>query len=115
MTASTLAPLQHWMADLITVFSTRTRDQVLTLIAGALLTPGRRTVAAALRVMGLAQTPTFTTYHRLLNRNVWSSRELARRLLQLLVHALVPKGPVILGLDDTLERRRGAKISAKGI
>jgi DDE superfamily endonuclease len=115
MTARTLRPLQHWMQDLITVFSTRTRDQVLTLIAGALLTPGRRTVAAALRVMGRGQTSTFTTYHRVLNRNIWSSRELARRLLRLLVYALVPEGPVLLGLDDTLERRRGAKIRAKGI
>jgi hypothetical protein len=115
MTVRTQGSLQHWMRDLITVFSTRTHDQVLTLIAGALLTPGRRTVAAALRVMGLGQTPTFTTYHRVLNRNVWSSRELARRLLRGLVHALVPEGPVILGLDDTLERRRGAKIKAKGI
>jgi hypothetical protein len=115
MTAPTLALLRQWMGDLIDVFSVRTRDQVLTLLAGALLTPGRRTVAAALRVMGLAQAPTFTTYHRVLNRNVWSSRELARRLLGLLVRALVPDGPILLGLDDTLERRRGAKIKAKGI
>src|SRR5690242_2517861 len=111
----TLTLVRHWMGELVDAFSARTQDHVLTLLAGALLTPGRRTVAAALRVMGLGQTPTFTTYQRVLNRNVWSTRELARRLLQLLVHALVPKGPVILGLDDTLERRRGAKIKAKGI
>jgi hypothetical protein len=100
MTAPTLALLRHWMGDLIDVFSMRTRDPVLTLLTGALLTPGRRTVAAALRVMGLSQAPTFTTYHRVLNRNVWSSRELARRLLGLLVRALVPTGPILLGLDD---------------
>jgi hypothetical protein len=88
---------------------------VLTLVAGALLAPGRRTVASALRVMGLAEAPTFTSYHRVLNRNGWSSRELARRLLRLLVRRLVPEGPIIVGLDDTLERRRGAKIKAKGI
>jgi hypothetical protein len=28
---------------------------------------------------------------------------------------LLPQGPVVIGCDDTIERRRGAKISAKGI
>jgi hypothetical protein len=65
--------------------------------------------------MGLGQVPTFTTYHRVLNRNTWSSAALARRLLGLLVAAFVPSGPVVVGLDDTLERRRGGRIAAKGI
>jgi hypothetical protein len=107
--------LRPWMADLIEVFSSRAQNHVLILIAGALLTPGRRTVAAILRVMGLGQARTFTSYHRVLNRNVWSGRELAGRLLVLLIRAFVPDGPIVLGLDDTLERRRGAKITAKGI
>src|SRR3954465_11486661 len=109
------AILRHWMAGLLDAFSPRTQGQVLTLVAGAILAPGRRTVASALRVMGLAEAPTFTSYHRVLNRHGWSSRELARRLLRLLVRRLVPEGPIIVGLDDTLERRRGAKIKAKGI
>ncbi len=107
--------LHGWMAGLIEVFSARTRDQVLALVLGAILATGRRTVAAALRVTGLAQFPGFTSYHRVLNRNTWSSRELAGRLLQLLVRGFVPDGPILVGLDDTLERRRGAKIKAKGI
>lgn len=107
--------LHGWMAGLIEVFSARTRDQVLALVLGAILATGRRTVAAALRVTGLAQLPGFTSYHRVLNRNTWSSRELAGRLLQLLVRGFVPDGPILVGLDDTLERRRGAKIKAKGI
>src|SRR3712207_3028408 len=115
MTQHVLALLRHWMGELIDVFSPRTRDHVLTSLAGALLTPGRRTVAAALRVMGLGQTPSFTSYHRVLNRNIWSSRDLARRLLALLVRSMAPAGPLVFGLDDTLERRRGAKIAAKGI
>jgi hypothetical protein len=115
MSQPVLALLRHWMGALIDPFSPRTRDHVLTLLAGALLTPGRRTVAAALRVMGLGQTPTFTSYHRVLNRNIWSSRDLAHRLLALLVRSMVPAGPLVIGLDDTLERRRGAKIAAKGI
>ena len=115
MTTPPPAILRHWMAGLLDAFSPRTQGQVLTLVAGAILAPGRRTVASALRVMGLAEAPTFTSYHRVLNRNGWSSRELARRLLRLLVRRLVPEGPIIVGLDDTLERRRGAKIKAKGI
>jgi DDE superfamily endonuclease len=112
----TLALLRSWMGEMIDAFSPRTRNHVLTLLAGTLLTPGRRTVAAALRVMGLGQVPTFTSYHRVLNRNTWSSRDLARRLLMRLLRTLVPPAaPVIVGLDDTLERRRGAKIAAKGI
>jgi hypothetical protein len=110
-----LALLRHWMSTLSNIFSPRTRDHVLTLLAGVILTPGGRTVSAALRVMGLGQTPRFTTYHRVLNRNAWSSRDLARRLLLMLVHRLAPSGPLVVGLDDTIERRRGAKIAAKGI
>ncbi len=90
-------------------------QHVLVLIVGAILTPGRRTVAAALRVAGLAQDPHFTNYHRVLNRNRWSSRGIARCLLWLLIDILVPTGPVVIGLDDTLERRWGTKIKARGI
>jgi hypothetical protein len=65
--------------------------------------------------MGLGEEPRFTNYHRVLNRNRWSSRQMARCLLRLLVRAFVPVGPIIIGLDDTLERRWGAKIKARGI
>jgi hypothetical protein len=97
------------------VFTTPTWQHVLVLIAGVILSPGRRTVAAALRVTGLDQEPCFTNYHRVLNRNRWSSRRVARCLLRLLVSSFVPDGPIIMGLDDTLERRWGAKIAARGI
>jgi DDE superfamily endonuclease len=83
---------------------------------GAILVPGRRTVASALRVTGLDQTPHFTNHHRVLNRNCWSARWLSRCLLGLLVAAFVPADqPVVIGLDDTIERRRGAKIKKRGI
>ena len=65
--------------------------------------------------MGLDQEASFTNYHRVLNRNSWSSRRVAGRLLRLLVSAFIPDGPVIIGLDDTLERRWGSKIKARGI
>lgn len=98
------------------VFSARVWDWVTVLLVGAILAPGQRTVAAALRVMGLSTERQFQNYHRVLNRARWSSRELSRRLLLALVRAFVPAAaPVLVGLDDTIERRRGAKIAAKGI
>jgi hypothetical protein len=107
--------LAAWMAPFRQGFTSPTWQHVLVLIAGAILSPGRRTVAAALRVTGLDQDPCFTNYHRVLNRNRWSSRRVARCLLRLLVSSFVPDGPIIIGLDDTLERRWGAKIKARGI
>jgi DDE superfamily endonuclease len=86
------------------------------LLVGAILAPGIRTVTATLRAMGLSQERQFQNYHRVLNRAKWSSRSLSRILLRLLVRAFVPADqPVVLGLDDHIERRRGAKIAAKGI
>ena len=88
---------------------------MLVLVCGALLAPGRRTVAAALRVLGLGETAGFAVYHRVLSHGRWCSRALAHRLLVLLVAAFVPTGTVVVGLDDTIERRWGARIKARGI
>jgi len=85
------------------------------LLIGAILVPGRRTVTAVLRIMGLSEERQFQTYHRVLNRAVWSSWALSRTLLKVLVQTFVPTGPIICGLDDTIERRRGARIKARGI
>src|SRR5690349_23431977 len=69
-----------------------------------------------LRVMGLQQERQFQNYHRVLNRAKWSSRLLSRLLLHLLIQVFVPKdAPVVVGIDETIERRRGAKIGARGI
>ena len=107
--------LAGWMQPFSAGFTAPTWQRVLVLIVGTILSPGRRTIAAALRVTGLDQDPHFTNYHRVLNRNRWCSRWLARRLLRLLIATFVPDGPVIIGLDDTLERRWGARIKARGI
>jgi hypothetical protein len=85
------------------------------LVCGTLLAPANHTVTAALRALGLAQKPGFQNYHRLLNRARWSARQAAGVLLGLLVEAFVPAGPVVLGLDELLERRRGRKLKARAI
>ena len=104
-----------FMTTFAPLFTKRVWQHVQVLLVGAILTPGRRTVTAALRGMGLAHEKSFQQYHRVLNRAVWSGLEGSRLLLHLLVHILAPTGPLVMGLDDTIERRRGAKIRAKGI
>ena len=97
------------------LFSKRVFESAQLLLAGAILAPGKRTVTSVLRIMGLSQERHFQTYHRVLNRAAWSSLAASRILLQLLVRAFAPEGPLIFGLDDTIERRWGARIAARGI
>jgi hypothetical protein len=85
------------------------------LVLGAILAPGARTITSLLRITGQAQERHFVNYHRVLNRAAWSPRAAAAILLRLLLATFVPRGPAVLGLDDTIERRRGARIAAKGI
>jgi len=85
------------------------------LLVGAILAPGKRTVTAILRIMGLSQERHFQNYHRVLNRAVWSNLRLSLVLLRLLINTFLPVGPIVIGIDETIERRRGEKIKAKGI
>ena len=109
-------------ADYITIlgafaslFSNRIWKHAKILLIGAILSPAERTVTAALRTTGLSMEKHFENYHRVLNRAKWSSLEASRILLGLLICHFASHGPIILGLDDTIERRRGATIKAKGI
>ncbi|MFC7555742.1 transposase [Pseudoroseomonas wenyumeiae] len=85
------------------------------LLIGAILAPGKRTVTSLLQISGLAQERRFVNYHRVLNRAVWSPRAASRLLLAHLITAFAPDAPVVLGIDDTIERRRGKRIAAIGI
>lgn len=85
------------------------------LLTGAILVRGQRTVASVLRVMGLSDEPDFENYHRVLNRAVYSMMRLSRILLRLLITVFVPSGEIVIGGDETIERRRGNQIQAKGI
>jgi hypothetical protein len=102
---STLAPL----------FSDRVGRHAQVLLWGAILAPGKRTVTSCLRIVGLAGEHRFVNYHRVLSRARWNGQQASRLLLGLLVQRFVPRGPVVLGIDDTIERRRGKRIQAKGI
>jgi hypothetical protein len=106
--------LLAWLAPYLTAFSRRTRPTVAALAVGALLAIGPRTVANCLRAVGLAEHAGFAAFHRVLNRNAWSGLVLARTLLRMVVAAFVPSGPIIIGVDHTLERRHGSRIGPTG-
>ncbi len=97
------------------LFSKRVFALAKLLLVGAIVAPGKRTVTAVLRVMGKSADAHFQNYHRVLNRAQWSSLAAGRILLGLLLDAFVPEGTVVMGLDETIERRRGERLSAKGI
>jgi len=97
------------------VFTRRLWSHIRVLLVGSILVSGQRTVAAVLRVMGLGDEVHFQNYHRVLNRALWSSLAISQVLLGLLISTFAAAGTIVMGLDDTIERRRGAKIRAKGI
>jgi hypothetical protein len=107
--------LRQWLQAWRTCFTAPSWEHVLVLVMGAVLAPGKRTVSSCLRMTGRAQAGNFASYHQILNRARWSSRAVARRLLGIVVERLVPDGPVVIGLDDTIERRWGPQIKARGI
>jgi hypothetical protein len=108
-------PLEAWLRPFAAALGEATWRRALVLVAGALLAPGRRTVASALRAAGLGRAPGFANFHRVLSKARWSGLAVARRLLLLLVATFAPDGPVVVALDDTLERRWGRRIRARGI
>ena len=107
--------LRQWLQAWRACFTAPSWEHVLVLVMGALLAPGKRTVTSCLRMTGRSEAANFATFHQILNRARWSSRAVAKRLLGIVVERLVPDGPVVIGMDDTIERRWGRRISARGI
>ena len=107
--------LMNFVIAFAPLFSKPVFARVKILLVGAILSPVSRTVTNALRVMGLSQEKHFENYHRVLNRDQWSSLKGSQILLNLLVKAFDLFGEIVIGFDETLERRRGERIKAKGI
>jgi hypothetical protein len=96
-------------------FTVPTFAKVTVLIFGTILAPSRRTVTAALRMMGLGDDQHYSKYHRVLNRDRWSPWLVSKILLGLIISIFIPAGtPLLLAIDETLERRRGKQIKYKG-
>ena len=109
------AELLPLIGEFAPLFSKPVWEHAKILLVGAILAPGTRTVTACLRVMGLSQEKCFVNYHRILHRARWSPLAASQLLLRVLVTRFAPDGELVFGLDDTIERRRGEKITAQGI
>lgn len=108
-------PILQTFIHFLPAFSTPTYRKMLLLVCGTLLTRGRHTVTAALKMLGLDQAHNWPKYHNLLNRASWSSLYVAALLLDLLVKTLLaPTAPLEVVVDETLERRWGRKIKKRG-
>lgn len=112
--------LPIWMITIVAEFAPAihalsTWYTIEVLVAGAILARGKRTVSAVLRVMGLSQERNYAKYHQVLSRAVWSGLEVSAILLRLLLKTFDTGSTLVFGIDETIERRRGEKIAAKGI
>jgi hypothetical protein len=97
------------------MFSKPVYGHVKLLLTGAVLAPGKRTISAVLRILGLDQEKNFHKYHRVLSLAHWSALRGASILLGQLLDCFLPIGDIVVGIDETLERRWGVKISKRGI
>ncbi len=104
-----------WILAFAPLFSKPVWESAIVLLVGALVAPGKRSVSAILRVMGRQDEAHYQNYHRVLSRAIWSSRQASQILLQQLVKAFIPSGVLVMGMDDTIERRWGKRITARGI
>ncbi len=99
-----------------TLFQQRTWQKAQILLVGAILSPRKRTITSALRVMGLRDDSGFAKYHHVLNRAIFSPLQLSRVPLLLVVQRLAQGDePLVFGIDETIERRWGRCINARGI
>lgn len=105
----------HLLEPFAPLFHPKTWSKVQLLLVGTILAPRKRTVSSALRVLGLADQNDFAVYHHVLSRAAWSGLKLSRTLLDLMLGQLGGDGALVFGIDETLERRRGKRISARGI
>jgi hypothetical protein len=97
--------LAAWLSVFRCCFTAPVWNRVLVLVAGAVLAPGKRTVTQALRVMGLGEAPQARRYHEVLDQARSDACAVARQLLLYVLDRLLPNGPVVIGIDDTVERR----------
>ncbi len=109
------AELLPLIVEFAPLFSNPVWERTKTLLLGAILAGGCRTVTACLLVTGNGRDKRFQNYHRVLNRARWSALRASQMLLRMLLTTFATSGELIIGIDDTIERRRGAKIKAKGI
>jgi hypothetical protein len=97
------------------LFSKRVFTDGQLLLAGAILTPAKRPISSVLRLMVLSEGKNFHKYHRVLSTAQWWAGKAAQLLLSQLLDCFLPAGDVVVGIDETLERRWGRKMAVRGI
>src|SRR4051794_21692372 len=114
--SSSLRTMEMWLLPFAAMFTQPSWLNAVALATGALLCLNRRTVCAALRAVDGNSDKGFSRFHRFLSRAEWSGLQGAKILLGLLQEAFVPQGePLVVAIDDSVERRRGGRIRDKGI
>ncbi len=109
------APIISMLEPFRCLFTAPTWKKMLTLLRGTLLARGSRTVTTALWQTGHEQDPHFSAFHQVLNRARWSPLQASRYLLTLIIQTFVQAGASLdIVIDETLERRWGAKIRKRG-
>src|SRR4051794_3380069 len=91
------------LVALAPAFTQPTATRFTTLLVGALLTTGRRTVANLLRTLRHLAPGHRTDYQRVLSRSPWSGLAIGCALTRFLFDHAVPDGPVVLVGDDTVD------------
>ena len=103
------------LAAFASEFTRPTWKNIQTLFIGAILCRGARRITSILRVMDLKEERNFSKYHRVLSRAEWSGLALSKILMGMLIAILPVSWPILIAVDETLERRKGKKIKAKGV
>jgi hypothetical protein len=106
--------LQNVLNMFAPLFSSNVFFYAQVLATGAILCTGKRTVTSALRATGRGHDKDFTNYHRVLNRAKWNTLQGAKILFGALILLVPPNWPLVILVDETIERRKGKKIKAKG-
>src|SRR5512135_1160426 len=104
-------PLLHAFAG---AFTPPTCKRFITLMLGAVLTTGRRTITNLLRAVGGLAPGHPSSSHRVFSRRRWSLWTLGHALADFILRRWVPQGSVPLVGDDTVDEHRGAKVYGKG-
>jgi hypothetical protein len=101
------------LAALTPAFTQPTATRFITLLAGAILTTGRRTVANILRTLRHLAPGHRTDYQRVLSHAPWSALQLGCALAAFILRHFVPQGPVVLVGDDTVDGHKGPHVYGK--
>ena len=104
---------QPLLLALAPAFTAPTLDRFTALMAAAVLTPGRRTVANLLRVLGPMAVGHPTTYQRVFSAASWSGLLLGTLLARFVLRHLVPDDPAVLIGDDTVDGHTGKHVYGK--